>query len=212
MSVIHLMRHGQVDNPERVLYERLPGFHLSGLGHQMVALAANFFIGRPISHLRCSPLERAQESMLPVAALFPGLGVDTDPRLIEAGNVFAGQVMGSNARAARQPNNWRYLINPFLPSWGEPYDAIADRMTDAIREAAAQVGPDGQAVLVSHQLPIWMARLRAEGRHLWHDPRTRQCTLASITTFHLTGSQITDIEYSEPAAVLLPADKPHFGF
>ncbi len=211
MSVIHLMRHGQVDNPSGVLYERLPGYHLSALGHQMVAQAANFFIGRPITHLRCSPLERTQESMLPVAALFPKLSVVTDVQVIEAGNVFAGQVMGSTAAAARQPRNWRYLTNPFLPSWGEPYEAIADRMTAAIRDAASVVGEDGQAVIVTHQLPIWMARLRAEGRHLWHDPRSRVCTLASITTFHLSHDEVIDIEYAEPAADLLPTG-PRFGF
>ncbi|MDR2974470.1 MAG: histidine phosphatase family protein [Propionibacteriaceae bacterium] len=204
MSIIHVMRHGQVDNPNGVLYERLPGFHLSDLGRLMVEQAAGFFAERPISHLRCSPLERTQESIRPVAALFAEIPVVTDPRVIEAGNIFAGQVMGSSAAAAKKPKNWPYLRNPFRPSWGEPYAVIATRMTAAIMDAAAQVGPHGQAVIVSHQLPIWVARLAMEGKRLWHDPRKRECTLASITSFHLVDGRVHDIEYAEPAADLLP--------
>jgi broad specificity phosphatase PhoE len=205
------MRHGQVDNPRGVLYERLPGFHLSDLGRAMVAQAAGFFADLPITHLRCSPLERAQESMAPIAALFPQLGVVTDARLIEAGNLFTGQIMGSSAQAARSPRNWRYLTNPLRPSWGEPYAEIAQRMTAGLLAAAEAAGEDGQAGVVSHQLPIWVARLRAEGRHLWHDPRRRVCTLASVTSFHIHDGAIVDIDYAEPAGHLLPAG-PHFGF
>ncbi|MDR2930507.1 MAG: histidine phosphatase family protein [Propionibacteriaceae bacterium] len=211
MSIIHVMRHGQVENPAGVLYERLPGFHLSVLGRAMVVKAAEFFVGVPVAHLRCSPLERAQESMIPVAELFPQLGVVCDARLIEAGNVFAGQIMGSSAAAARAPKNWRHLIDPFRPSWGEPYAVIADRMTQALCDVAVAAGPDGQAVVVSHQLPIWVTRLKAEGRHLWHDPRKRQCSLASVTSFHITDGAVTAIDYAEPARDLLP-DGVHFGF
>jgi len=211
MSIVHLMRHGQVDNPNGVLYERLPGYHLSELGRTMVATAAQFFAPLPITHLRCSPLERTQESMQPVASLFPDLDVVTDPRVIEAGNMFAGQIMGSTGQAAKQPKNWRYLLNPLRPSWGEPYAEIADRMHAAIRDAADTVGETGHAVIVTHQLPIWVTRLRAEGRHLWHDPRKRQCTLASVTSLRVFGGEIYGIEYAEPAGDLLPRG-PHFGF
>ena len=210
MSIVHLMRHGQVDNPSGVLYERLPGFHLTELGVRMAAQSSRFFVSRPISHLRCSPLERTRETMEPIAALFPDLEVILDERVIEAGNVFAGQIMGSTGEAAKSPKYWRYLINPFRPSWGEAYTQIADRMTAAILESA-EVAGDGEAVVVSHQLPIWMARLRAENRRLWHDPRRRQCTLASITSFHVNDGVITQTEYCEPAYDLLPRG-PKFGF
>lgn len=211
MSIIHVMRHGQVENPHGVLYERLPGYHLSDLGKRMVVQSAEFFRGLPIVHLRCSPLERTRESMEPVAALFPDVDVVFDSRLIEAGSHFAGQVMGSTAEAAKHPGNWRFLLNPFRPSWGEPYSAIADRTTAAILEAAEIVGPEGQAAIVSHQLPIWATRLRAEGRHLWHDPRKRVCSLASVTSFHVENGQIRRIDYAEPARDLLPGGR-QFGF
>jgi len=209
-TIVHLMRHGQVANPQHVLYERLPGFHLSDLGVQQAVAASRFFVSRPITHLRCSPLERAQESMRPVAALFPQLPVVTDDRVIEAGNKLAGQVMGRMGKAAWQPKNWHHLVNPLRPSWGESYAEMAERMTGAIMDAAEAAG-DGEAVVVSHQLPIWMARRSAEGHHLWHDPRKRQCTLCSITSFHVADGTVIRIEYAEPAAALL-SDVPHFGF
>jgi len=211
MSIVHLIRHGQVHNPDGVLYERLPGYHLSELGQRMAEVTADFLSAKPVIHLRCSPLERAQQSMIPIAAVFAGVEVVTDARVIEAGNVFAGQRMGSTGEAAKQPKNWRYLLNPLRPSWGEPYRDIAERTVAAILDAAAVAGTDGQAAIVSHQLPIWVARLRAEGRPLWHDPRKRQCTLSSVTSFHVQGGVITRIEYEEPAAALLPRG-PHFGF
>ena len=205
MAVVHLVRHGQVDNPSGVHYERLPGFHLTELGRQMAETVATFLAPLPITALRCSPLERAQESMAPIAARFPELAVLIDDRLIEAGSRFAGQVMGPSAKAARLPKNWRHLYNPLRPSWGEAYRAIAERITAAILEIAEQVGEEGQAVAVSHQLPIWVARQRAVGRPLWHDPRRRQCSLASLTSFRVAAGSIVEIEYAEPAADLHPS-------
>jgi broad specificity phosphatase PhoE len=62
-----------------------------------------------------------------------------------------------------------------------------------------------EAVIVSHQLPIWVTRLAVEGRRLWHDPRKRECSLASLTTFTYEDDAIVSVAYSEPAADLLPA-------
>lgn len=210
MSIVHLVRHGQVDNPSRVLYERLPGFHLTSLGLEMAEVTADFFATRPITHLRCSPLERAQESMAPIARLFPEIEVLIDVQVTEASSRLAGQVMGSTAAAAKYPRNWHLLLNPFRPSWGEPYLQIAQRMTTAIHQAANLVGDDGQAIIVTHQLPIWMARRQASSQPLWHDPRRRQCALASITSFHVITDAIAGIEYHEPAGALLPNRRPGF--
>ena len=61
-----------------------------------------------------------------------------------------------------------------------------------------------EAVLVSHQLPVWIARLDAEQRRFFHDPRHRQCTLASLTSLTFDGNDLVAITYSEPAAALHP--------
>lgn len=202
---VHLLRHGQVENPGRVLYGRLPGYHLSALGEQMAERAAEYLKDVPLTHLRCSPLERARETMAPVAATRPDLKVTIDERVIEADNWFAGQVFGEKSWTLLNPKNWWQLRNPFKPSWGEPYVDIVARMTAAVLDAAEAAGPGGQALVVSHQLPIWMMRSSAEGRRLFHDPRRRQCTLASITTIHVVDGHITGVDYAEPARELLPS-------
>ena len=201
-TVVHVMRHGQVHNPSGVLYGRLPGYHLSELGLAMAQMVAEAFAGHDITHLVASPLERAQETAQAFSATL-GVAVATDPRLIEAANHFQGMQFGVGDGSLRHPGHWPYLLNPLRPSWGEPYRLQAVRMLAALgdaRDAAA----GHEAVVVSHQLPIWTARSMVEGRHLWHDPRKRECTLASVTTFTYVGTQVAAVSYSEPARALLP--------
>lgn len=201
-TIVHLLRHGQVENPEGVLYGRLPGFHLSVLGREMAARAAEALRDADLVHLRCSPLERAQETMAPVAEIFDR-PVVTDGRVIEAGNYLEGKKFGLQASALRDPRNWRYLRNPVRPSWGEPYKEIVARMRAAMHDAR-EAAAGHEALIVSHQLPVWMARCDAEGRRLAHDPRKRECTLASITSFTYLDDHLASVRYREPAADLLP--------
>ncbi len=203
MTVVHMLRHGEVENPNRILYGRLPGFHLSELGVAMAKAAAAAVAERDIVHIVASPLERAQETAAPVAEQF-GLPVHTDDELIESANWFEGKRVGVGDGALRDPRNWWVLRNPMLPSWGEPYAAIATRMFRALQWArqAAEAG-GGEAFCVSHQLPIWTLRRYVERKRLWHDPRRRQCGLASLTSFHFDGPTVTGIAYSEPAATLV---------
>lgn len=200
-SVVHLLRHGEVHNPEGVLYGRLPGYRLSNRGEQMAELAAEALAGHDIAAVIASPMERAQQTAEPIARIH-GHSIITEPLAIEADNIFEGQRVSVGDGVLRQPRTWRHLWNPFRPSWGEPYDEVAVRMRQAItnaREAAA----GREAVIVSHQLPIWIARLDAEGRHLWHDPRSRQCTLASLTSLTFDDDRLVAITYTEPARELL---------
>lgn len=207
-TLVHLVRHGLVENPTGVLYGRLPDFHLSELGRQMADVVADHVKSWDITQLRCSPLERAQETMAPIAAALSGAGRDcpviTDGRVIEAENYLQGQRFdGSRNSAFTKPRNWIYFRNPLKPTWGEPYVEIAARMRAAIQDAA-DAATGHEALIVSHQLPIWIARLDVEGRRFAHDPRNRECSLASITTFIFRDRRITGIDYQEPAAVLLP--------
>lgn len=200
-TVVHLLRHGEVFNPEGVLYGRLPGYYLSDLGQQMAVRAADALAGHDVSLVVSSPMERAQQTAAPVAERH-GLTVEIDPDLIEADNVFEGQRVSVGDGVLRQPRAWRHLYNPFRPSWGEPYDEVAERMHRAI-DAAREKARGHEAVLVSHQLPIWIARLRAEDRRLWHDPRNRQCTLASLTSLTFDDDTLRAISYTEPSRDLL---------
>lgn len=201
-TIVHVVRHGEVHNPDGVLYGRLPDYHLSDLGRAMAERIAQTMVGRDVTHLVSSPLERARETIAPTAAAL-GITPAVDDRLIEAANVFEGQRFGVGDGALRQPSAWWHLRNPFRPSWGEPYDIVAARMLAAIEDAAA-AAEGHEAVVVSHQLPIWTARNAALGRRLWHDPRVRQCSLASMTSMTLQGRDIVSVRYTEPAADLLP--------
>lgn len=184
-------------NPARVLYGRLPDYHLSEAGHLMARAAAEHVaaLGRPIAELRCSPLERTQESAAPFAEL-TGLTPVLDERIIEPVNVFEGKQM---RRALRDPRNWRHLRRPSLPSWGEPYVAIVARMRDAMDERW-HAADGGDIVFVSHQAPIWMVHLSVAGLPLRHDPRTRRCALSSVTSFERAGDVWREVDYAEPAA------------
>jgi broad specificity phosphatase PhoE len=224
--VVHVVRHGLVENPRGILYGRLPGYHLSAVGRAMAERVAERLrdtVGDRVGYLAASPLERAAETAEPIAREL-GLPIVTDPRLIEPANAFEGTKFGVGDGALKRPVNWPKVRNPFTPSWGEPYLSIAHRMVGAAYGAVAALGgeatdgaADGvvdgaagavvprEAVLVSHQLPIWTLRRYLEGRRLWHNPARRQCALASVTSLTFTGGVLTDVAYSEPAADLVPS-------
>jgi len=194
-TVVHLLRHGEVHNPDGVLYGRLPGYHLSGNGRLMAAAAADFFAERPVAAVFASPLERAQETAQPVAERL-GLEIVTDKRLIESGNVLEGKSV-SLASLGLNPVNWKHLWNPFQPSWGEPYRDVAARMREVIDQARA-AARGREVVCVSHQLPIWVSRLAAEHKRLWHNPNSRQCALGSVTSLTFAGDELTGVSYAVP--------------
>ena len=196
-SRLHLVRHGEVHNPGRVLYGRLPGYGLSEAGRRMTWAAAEHVrdFDRPVTSLIASPLQRTQESAEPFTEIF-GLTPVLDERVIEPANVFEGTRM---RRSLMDPRNWWHLRRPSVPSWGEPYSSIAERMLSAMDEAW-HAAPDGDVVIVSHQAPIWITHLRVAGLPLRHDPRTRRCALSSVTSFERVGDVWREVDYAEPAA------------
>ena len=211
-TTIHLMRHGEVHNPDGVLYGRLPGYRLSERGRAMADMVADHLAGssgsarRDVVAVIASPLQRAQETAGPIAAAF-GLDIRTDERIIEAGNHFEGKTFGVGDGSLRHPEHWPFLRNPFRPSWGEPYKEQVDRMIAAVLDAR-ELARGHEAVLVSHQLPIWTLRLHVEGRRYVHDPRKRQCGLASVTSFTYDGDRISGVAYAEPAGATDPDAVP----
>jgi broad specificity phosphatase PhoE len=201
-TVVHLLRHGEVLNPTGVLYGRMADFHLSDLGREMAETVGAHLADHDLTRVVASSLDRAHETAVLVASPH-GLSITTDDRVIEAGNYFEGKTFGVGDGSLMRPRHWPKLVNPFKPSWGEPYEEIADRMLAAI--ADARVSARGhEAVIVSHQLPVWTVRSRLERRHLWHDPRKRQCSLASLTSLTFLRDELESITYSEPAVTLLP--------
>ncbi|WXG66989.1 histidine phosphatase family protein [Rhodococcus sovatensis] len=201
-TIVHVLRHGEVHNPKGILYGRLPGFRLSVTGQAQATAVANALAGHDITHVVASPLQRAQETAGPIAKAH-GLQIAEDENLIEAGNEFEGLRVAVGDGALRRPRHWWKLRDPFTPSWGEPYLQIAHRMLAAVN--AARVAAVGhEAVCVSHQLPVWTLRRFLQGERLWHDPRHRQCGLASLTSLVYEGDTLVDIVYSEPAGASDP--------
>jgi broad specificity phosphatase PhoE len=196
-TIVHLVRHGEVANPDGILYGRIPGFNLSEDGRLMAKKAADFLAGRDVAILRSSPLDRAVQTAEPIAAQL-GLRIEIDDRLIEPWNHFEGLNVGVGDGSLRAPRHWYHLRNPFRPSWGEPYKDVAARVLAAAADAAA-AARGREAVCVSHQLPIWVTRRSVEGRALWHDPRRRQCALGSVTSLTYRGDVVTSVSYAEPS-------------
>lgn len=195
-TVVHLVRHGEVHNPDGILYGRMPGFGLSDGGSKMARRLSEHFAGCDVTHLVCSPLQRARETATPLAEAM-SLSIATDDRLVEAANTFEGQRWGGRGGILSRRSNWGHLRNPMKPSWGEPYVDIVLRMSMAV-EAARLNAFGHEAVCVSHQLPIWILRSAAEGKRLWHDPRRRECALASVTSLHFEDERLTGVDYVEP--------------
>jgi len=202
-STVHVLRHGEVENPKKILYGRQPGWYLSSRGQEMAATLGEWSKSIDLGALHVSPLQRAQETAAPIAAAHK-IAITTDERLIEAANIFEGKSFELGSGVLKHPSSWRHLYNPWKPSWGEPYVEQINRMLAAIF-AAKDAANGKDAICVSHQLPIWILRSAIENRRLFHDPRKRECTLASVTSVYFdSDGVISGISYSEPARHLLP--------
>jgi broad specificity phosphatase PhoE len=196
-TVVHVMRHGEVHNPEQILYGRLPGYNLSDRGRRQADAVAQWLAGNDIVYVVASPLERAQQTAAPIAAAH-GLTVDADAELTESTNHFQGKRVSPGDGALRDPRNWAVLRDPLTPSWGEPYREVAARMTGALHRARDRARGH-EAVCVSHQLPVETLRRAMTGGRLAHLPTRRQCNLASVTSFAFDGDKLVGWGYAEPA-------------
>lgn len=207
-TIIHVLRHGEVHNPNGILYGRLKGYSLSELGKRMAQMVADEFQKRPeinITKIITSPLLRTQQTAKPTSKAY-NVPIETDHRLIEAGNHFEGIPVNKNRWILAKPKFWKLYRNPIRPSWGEPYYDIADRMLKVVKDV--QKNYSGQQILlVSHQLPIWCLRRYLEKKPLAHLPQQRECSLASVTTLTFENNTLVGIKYWEPAAPLLAEAK-----
>lgn len=223
-TTIHFVRHGEVYNPDHILYERLPGYHLSDRGRSMARrtaryLAANAGPAHAIA-VYSSPLERAQETAgcileaineLRMAEGSDPLELRTDERLIEAGNEFRGTTVGKGDGALWRHGHWKLMKDPFKPSWGESYRHIAERMVDFTYDVLDSLCEFPQTplpafsgndvIVVSHESPIWCLRRALETGRPEHNMLKRQTALASVTsfTFENESHRLLGLAYADPA-------------
>jgi broad specificity phosphatase PhoE len=196
MPVVHLVRHGEVENPKGVIYGRLPGYNLSQRGHRQAEQAANRLSDQDIAVILASPLERAQETAQAIAKQH-SLEVVTDERLNETDTTLEGLTRNA-MHFVRDPRHWWRFRNPLKPSWGESFSEVRTRMLSAIEDAVAAA--DGrEAVLVSHQTPVLVARLALTKRR---DPPWLgliPCSTGSVTTLDLDGDRAATAHYFSPS-------------
>ncbi|RIY29245.1 histidine phosphatase family protein [Bifidobacteriaceae bacterium GH005] len=223
-TTIHFVRHGEVDNPNHVLYERLPGFHLSARGVRMAQATAKYIATVPqmrgITAIYSSPLERTRETAREIENALRNIAdsayvkahcdedsaqsqesdIILDKRLIEAGNNFRGKRIGYGEGALWKNDNWKLVANLWKPSWGESYRSIATRVGDFAREQVRK-HPGEQIVAVTHESPIWSYRHLLETGHAEHNMLLRHTALASITsiTYDCETLRVLSITYVDPA-------------
>ena len=212
-TTIHFIRHGKVENPDHLLYERLPGFHLSDLGRRMARAAADYAAADPqlssVVAVYSSPLDRTRETAgIIIGALNKvrvergeqPLELQTDNRIIEAGNEFRGKRIGYGEGALWRNGNWHLVRNLWKPSWGESYQHIAARVGDFAQEKVREYAGK-QIIAVSHESPIWSYRHLLETGHPEHNMVLRHTALASVTsiTYDSETGKMLSISYADPA-------------
>lgn len=213
-TTIHFVRHGEVHNPDHILYERLPGFHLSDRGRRMAEATARYLAASPQTNtaaaIYSSPLDRTRETAQAILTALnetrmarneEPLELVTDQRIIEAGNNFRGTRIGHGEGALWRNGNWKLVTNLWKPSWGESYRQIAARVgafaQEKVREHAGQ-----QIIVVSHESPIWSYRHLLETGHPEHNMLLRHTALASVTsiTYDSQTGNVMSVTYVDPAA------------
>ncbi len=202
MSVF-LVRHGEVENPDRVVYSDMPGFGLSSRGREEAAAAAEYLAGQSVAAIYASPLERAQETAAFISERC-GVPVTTRDDLTEwlAARRWKG-VTWEDLPTAFPGELEAYLEHPAdLPFAEESIAELGARIVSAVYEVtAAHTGEN--VVVVSHQDPIQAGRLVLRGLPLagLHLNRPGHCDVLTLETgdpWLEVGHWVPDIEGHPP--------------
>ena len=172
MTVLHLVRHGQVDNPQKIVYGRQRGWRLSDRGRTEAEEVARHLGGRPIARVYTSPLERAVQTATVIAGTCGG---EVEPRddLVEALLCAPWEGLPWREVKRNRAAEWaRYLFRPReVGEVAEDLEALAARMQKALR-AIASAHPGRQVVVVSHGDPLKAGVLALTGGDLRELHRT----------------------------------------
>ena len=191
-GTLHLVRHGEVENPKGVIYGRLPGYNLSERGERQAKAASEHLRDADLGAVWCSPLERAQETAAAIAEPH-GCEITTDERLGESSTTLEG-VSRALWKLMRNPRRWWHFRNPIAPSWGESFSDIRVRMLGAVSDGMKAAG-GRELIVVSHQTPIMVARLALARRRRppWLD--RIPCETGSVTSLRLQEGRVISAEY-----------------
>lgn len=161
---IHLVRHGEVANPNHVVYGDLPGFNLSPAGVLHAHAAARHLDDTPIGVVITSPLARAVQTATAIARRH-GLAPVIDPRLIETRQFPHWTARRWDEVVEAHPGEFAAYLEDAAaaPSADEGILAVAERVASALSDHAPE---RGDLVAVGHQDPIQAVRLHLTGRPL----------------------------------------------
>ncbi|MCP4305276.1 MAG: histidine phosphatase family protein [bacterium] len=151
---IYLIRHGEVHNPDHVVYADLPGFHLSERGKAQAAATAARMADTHLTAIVSSPLERAVATALAISDQ-NGCTVSTDERLTEwkLASRWAG-VSWESLPEVFPGELAAYLDHPAsLPFSPESLEEVGSRIAATVCDWA-QAQDSGDIAFVSHQDPI----------------------------------------------------------
>lgn len=185
LTTISLVRHGLVENPQRVYYGRLPGFALAAEGREQAAAAGRYLAGEDVAIIYHSPMERAAET-----AAIAGAGLSRPVPLAEC--ALLNEI--HSADDGRTVDEMKDLDWNFYRAVAPSYEGPADVLARVIRffDFARQSHPGQHIVGVSHADPIAFAVMWSCGLPLSAEERKRleQCGIpegypapASVSTF-----------------------------
>ena len=152
-----MIRHGEVYNPQGIIYGRLPGFGLSERGRRQIAAAAEALHAAPPTVLYASPMQRTQESAALLAERWP-LPIQTDERIIETS---IGSFQGRRFEDLPKPYITEEGAHPELEGAASMRARFMDWVEDVQRRH-----PNGVIAAVSHRDPIIVALLHWQQRSL----------------------------------------------
>jgi broad specificity phosphatase PhoE len=179
-TTVYLVRHGNVHNPNRILYGRLPRFRLSQRGMEEARAAGRFLNGAPIAALYCSPLLRARQTAQEIRALLPDLTLRQSPHLLEVLNPFEGRP--SAEVDARHGD----VYTGVGPPYEQPSDIVARTLEFFQLARGRHAGK--KVVAVTHGDVIVFALLWARGMALTPQNKSGLHALGFTGGYPATGS------------------------
>jgi broad specificity phosphatase PhoE len=142
LTTISFIRHGQVYNPEKLIYGRLPGFGLSDMGKRQVEGTADYLKQISLAAIYSSPLLRARQTADLIHHYHRQLSIKTASPINEVRFQFEGQPM-ENMKA----RNWD-LYTGVSPDFEQPID-IVNRVKPFLYDLREQY-PGKHIALVTH--------------------------------------------------------------
>jgi broad specificity phosphatase PhoE len=151
-TVVHLVRHGEVENPQGVFYGRIPGYFLSKNGEEQAHTLGKHLSSRPVAAIYASPLDRTKQTAQIVASYLSNIPITHDERLIEVGSPLQGQLMKDLADTF-----YNFYTDPYIAQGGETMEGIVARMQSFFDEIVPRHTGE-EIIVVSHGDPIMLMR------------------------------------------------------